>query len=273
MRRRLTAAAAATLLTLFAGCQANKQEAPADHHDLYGIWSMDFTRPADSQQEFYPPFKQYAFYSDDVFFTPHFWSSDGQNLAFGYSGCGLEMRGGQLVDVFGQPMDYRFVSDNTFQTTWKKQEDDNSLVNAELVTDQWSRSTPDSVVMNLFHAACKADQAHNKPLDGVWRADGNEEEGWMLLVNGDIMLTLSYQQTDSAVYKFSGAGFFSTVVYDNDSTLTIGSEKQVFHWEQRDKNQIAMIPADDPGNVSLLRRTALPRNVSRMLNATLIENP
>ena len=275
MRRRLVAAAAATVLTLAVtlavGCQANKQEIPAPHHDLYGIWTLDFTRPADSQKEIYPPFKQYGFYSDDVFFTPHFWMRDGNTMAFGYSGEGLEVKDGQLVFTDGLPAEYQFVSENTFQTNWKKKKGDNSLVNAEVITDQWSRSTPDSTVMRLFHTACKAEQAHDKPLDGVWRSEEDDE---MLLINGDMILMLSYVQPDSTVYRFSGAGFFMTLTYHEDNTVTItgGNEKTTVHWEKRDKDVIVMTSENKPKE-TLAYRTTLPQHIRRILNATLIENP
>ena len=275
MRRRLMAAAGATMLalavTLSAGCQANKQEIPATHHDLYGIWTLDFTRPAGSQKEIYPPFKQYGFYSDDVFFTLHFWMRDGNNMAFGYSGEGLEVKDGQLVFTDGLPAEYHFVSENTFQTNWKKKMDDNALVNAEVITDQWSRSTPDSTVMRLFHTACKAEQAHDKPLDGVWRSEEDDE---MLLINGDMILMLSYIQKDSTAYRFGGAGFFMTLTYNEDNTVTItgGNEKTTVHWEKRDKDVIVMTSENKPEE-TLAYRTTLPQHIRRILNATLIDNP
>ena len=274
MRRRLVAAAATIVLTLSvilsAGCQANKQEAPATdsgvHHDLYGVWTLEFTRPAGSQQEIYPPFKQSGFYADDVFFTPHFSFRDGNNMRFGYSGSALEVKDGQLIDANGQPMVYRFVSDNTFQTDWKKGEGDVCMVNAETVTDQWSRITPDSTIMNLFHAACKAEQAHAKPLDGVWYVT---DEKWMFF-NDSIMLALNFHQ-DSTVCKFGGSGHFFPVLYGEGNTLTFSSD--TYHWEQRDESTFALINADTPEQVTLLERRPLPQIIRRILNATLIENP
>ncbi|WP_289458155.1 hypothetical protein, partial [Klebsiella pneumoniae] len=64
------------------------------HHPLEGCWTMDFTRPASTNEELYPPFKQYTFYNQDTFFSPHLTRRDGVNFFFGFSGEEVVMRDG-----------------------------------------------------------------------------------------------------------------------------------------------------------------------------------
>ena len=99
-------------------CQTNTT---VRRHPLEGYWMMDFTRPAGSGEEYYPPFRQYAFYNHDTFFTPHFNYRNGMLFRFGFSGEEVKLRNDTLVNAYGEPMVYRFINESTFQSDWKRE--------------------------------------------------------------------------------------------------------------------------------------------------------
>lgn len=283
MRRRLVAAAASTLLiltTVFTvSCQMNQKAKTTDnqdtrHHAIYGVWQMDFTRPADSNEEMYPPFRQYAFYSDDVFFTPHLYRRDGHNFFFGYSGEGLSMRGDTLVGGRGFPIVYRFIDDDTFQSDWTKEGGDLSMANGKVNTDQWSRATPDADLLAVFHAACKAEPNPQRPLDGTWQTDslGNGYERY-LFVSDTLALYFSFRCTpDPSVYRFGGDGLGSDVRLVNDSVVRLFGEDIGIHWAD-DRQSLTLIGDGRWRTGNRFHRVETPEHISRILRATLIKNP
>ena len=277
MHCRLAAAAASALLVLTAAvavsCQMNTANKETRHHAIYGVWQMDFTRPADSSEEIYPPFKQYAFYSDDVFFTPHLSHRDGHNFLFGYSGEGLSMRGDTLMGGRGFPIVYRFIDDHTFQSDWTKEGGDLSLANGKVNTDQWSRATPDADLLAVFHAACKAEPNPQRPLDGTWQAD-SLEDGYerYLFVNDTLALVLYFKCTpDPSVYRFAGEGLGSDVRLVNDSVVRFLGEEVGIHWAA-DRQSFILNGEGRWQSGPRMRRTETPPHISRILRSTLIEN-
>ena len=277
LRRRLVASAAASVLVLTAilsmSCQMNEQVivSKAKHHAIYGVWQMDFTRAADSQYEIYPPFKQYAFYSDDVFFTPHFSYRDGKNMRFGYSGEGLAMKGDTLVGGRSFPIIYRFINDNTFQSDWTKEGGDLSLANGKVNTDQWSRITPNPEIISLFKAAYTADEAHGKPLDGTYCITQKDGKQLWTMINGDVMLRLYYHQNDPKVYRFGGDGVFCEVKYGDEGTVSFGGEMEdqgILRYTVKNNEQITITNAKNV--TEELLRKPLPQEIRQILAATLI---
>ena len=238
------------------------------HHPLEGCWTMDFTRPASTNMEQYPPFKQYAFYNHDTFFTPHFSSRDGMNFFFGFSGEEVVMRDGTLVNAHGEPLVYRFVSDNTFQCDWKKSSTDNSLAQGEVITDQWSRATPPAEVIKAFHLACDAEQHQQRPIDGVWQLEPSDNGGdanSFLLVNGNLMMAIEFvPDPDSTIYRYSGGGI-STVITVNNDTITSEWMKATIVMQGKDR---AVMRVDGRDEASRLNRIPMPPHIQRMLAAT-----
>lgn len=283
MRRRLVAAAALMLFILTAvvtaSCQMNKKEKTADcpdsrHHAIYGVWQMDFTRPADSDEEIYPPFKQYAFYSDDVFFTPHLSQREGHNFFFGYSGEGLAMKGDTLVGGRGLPIIYRFVDEDTFQSDWTKESGDLSLANGKVNTDQWSRATPDADFLAVFHSACNAVPNAQRPMDGTWQTDSldNGYEQY-LFVNDTLALMLSFKCTpDPSVYRFGGSGFGCNFQTVSDSVISIMGDEAKVSWAA-DHQSFSLTSDERWRTNNHFHRIETPPHISRMLRATLIKNP
>lgn len=241
------------------------------HHPLEGCWTMDFTRPASTNKEYYPPFKQYAFYNHDTFFTPHLTSRDGMNFYFGFSGEEVVMRGDSLVNAYGEALVYRFVSDNTFQCDWKKSSTDNSLAQGEVITDQWSKATPSVEILKAFQLACDADQDKRLPFDGVWQQEPSGNEGntkTFLLVNGDLMMGIEYvPDPDSTIYRYSGSGI-STVITVNNDTITSKWMKATI--VMQGKNH-AVMRIDDMDETSRLNRIPMPPHIRRMLATTKMD--
>ena len=238
------------------------------HHPLEGCWTMDFTRPANSNQELYPPFKQYAFYNHDTFFTPHLSSRDGMNFFFGFSGEEVVMRGDTLVNAHGEPLVYRFVSDNTFQCDWKKSSSDISLAQGEVNTDQWSRATPPVEIVKAFQQACDADLDKRRPFDGVWQLEPSDNGGKansFLLTNGDLMMAIEYvPDPESSIYRYSGAGFSTVITVDND---TIKSKLMDATIVMKGKDH-AVMQIEGRDEISRLNRITMPPHIQRMLAAT-----
>ena len=238
------------------------------HHPLEGCWTMDFTRPASTNQEYYPPFKQYAFYNHDTFFSPHLTSRDGMNFYFGFSGEEVVMRGDSLVNAHGEALVYRFVSDDVFQCDWKKSSTDNSLAQGEVITDQWSRATPSVDILKAFHLACDADQNKRRPFDGVWQPEPSDNEGLtntFLLANGDLMMVIEYYPDPNAsIYRFSGDGI-STVITVNNDTIKSKLMKATIVMEGKDH---AVMRTDGKDETTRLNRIPMPPYIQRMLATT-----
>ena len=241
------------------------------HHPLEGCWTMDFTRPANSKEELYPPFKQYAFYNHDTFFTPHFSNRDGMNFYFGFSGEEVVMRDSTLVNAHGEALVYRFVSDNTFQCDWKKSSTDNSLAQGEVITDQWSRATPPAEVVRAFQHACDADQYQRRPFDGVWQLEPSDNGGntnSFLLANGDLMMVIEYvPDPDKDIYRYSGFGI-STEITENNDTIKSKMMKATIVMQGKDN---AVMKIDDRDEASRLNRISMPPYIRRMLATTKLE--
>ena len=238
------------------------------HHPLEGCWTMDFTRPADTSEENYPPFKQYAFYNHDTFFTPHFSKRDGINFYFGFSGEEVVMRGDSLVNAHGEALVYRFVSDNTFQCDWKKSSTDNSLAQGNVITDQWSRATPPAEVVRAFGLACDAGRQRQQPFDGVWQAAPSDKGGnadTFLLINGNLMMAIEYvPDPDSTIYRYSGGGISTEITVNND---TINSKMMKATIVMKG-NDHAVMQIDDGGYTTRLSRIPMPSHIRRMLATT-----
>ena len=238
------------------------------HHPLEGCWTMDFTRPASTNMEQYPPFKQYAFYNHDTFFTPHLTSRDGMNFYFGFSGEEVVMRGDSLVNAHGEALVYRFVSDDTFQCDWKKSSTDNSLAQGEVITDQWSRATPAAEILKAFHLACDADLDKRRPFDGVWHLEPSDNGGKaneFLLVNGDLMMAIEYvPDPNSSIYRYSGAGI-STVITASNDTIKSEMMKATIVMDGKDH---AVMEIDGRDETSRLNRIPMPPHIQRMLATT-----
>ncbi len=238
------------------------------HHPLEGCWTMDFTRPANSNQEFYPPFKQYAFYNHDTFFTPHFSNHDGMNFFFGFSGEEVVMRNDTLVNAHGEPMVYRFVSDNTFQCDWKKYPTDNSLAQGEVITDQWSRATPPADVVRAFQRACDADKQKRMPFDGVWQLEPSDNGGntnSFILANGSLMMAIDYvPDPDPTIYRYSGGGISTEITVNND-TIVDKLMKTTIVMQGKDH---AVMRVEGREEKSRLKRISMPQHILRMLATT-----
>lgn len=240
------------------------------HHPLEGCWTMDFTRPANTTEELYPPFKQYAFYNHDTFFSPHFRKRDGLNFFFGFSGEEVVMRDGTLVNAHGDALVYRFVTDDIFQCDWNKSTTDNSLAQGEVITDQWSRATPPADVTRAFSLACEAGNANKKPLDGVWQqepSDGNMKSQTFVLVNDNLLMAIEYApDPDESIYRYSGGGFSCVITTDgkraeakymNATIVMQDNDHAVMHVEGHDKD-------------TRLRRVTMPPYIHRMLATTKV---
>ena len=238
------------------------------HHPLEGCWTMDFTRPANTNKEFYPPFKQYAFYNHDTFFTPHFTKRDGMNFFFGFSGEEVVMRGDTLVNAHGEALVYRFVSDNTFQCDWKKSSTDNSLAQGEVITDQWSRAMPSAEIVRAFQLACDADQHKQHPFDGVWQLEPSDNGGKansFLLANGSLMMAIDYNpDPDSTIYRYSGGGISTEITVNNDTIVSKMMEATIVI---KGKDH-AVMEVDGREGAARLNRVPMPPYIQRMLATT-----
>ena len=240
------------------------------HHPLEGCWTMDFTRPANTNKELYPPFKQYAFYNHDTFFTPHFTSRDGVNFFFGFSGEEVVMRDEKLVNARGEALVYRFVSDDTFQCDWKKSSTDNSLAQGEVITDQWSKATPPAEIVKAFQQAYDAGQHQQRPFDGVWQLEPSDNGGnanSFLLANGNLMMAIEYvPDPDSTIYRYSGGGVSTEITVNND---TIKSKMMEATIVMQGKDH-AVMRVDGRDETSRLNRIPMPPRIQRMLATTQI---
>ena len=240
------------------------------HHPLEGCWTMDFTRPANTNKELYPPFKQYAFYNHDTFFTPHFTSRDGVNFFFGFSGEEVVMRDEKLVNARGEALVYRFVSDDTFQCDWKKSSTDNSLAQGEVITDQWSKATPPAEIVKAFQQAYDAGQHQQRPFDGVWQLEPSDNGGnanSFLLANGNLMMAIEYvPDPDSTIYRYSGGGVSTEITVNND---TIKSKMMEATIVMQGKDH-AVMRVDGRDETSRLNRIPMPPRIRRMLATTQI---
>ena len=238
------------------------------HHPLEGCWTMDFTRPTSTNEEQYPPFKQYAFYNHDTFFTPHLSRRDGMNFFFGFSGEEVVMRGETLVNARGEALIYRFVSDNTFQCDWKKSSTDNSLAQSEVITDQWSRATPPADILKAFQLACDAGQDKRLPFDGVWQLEPSDNGGnanSFLLANGDLMMAIEYfPDPNPNIYRYSGDGISTVITASND---TIKSEMMKATIVMKGKDH-AVMQIEGMDETSRLNRIPMPTYIQRMLTTT-----
>ncbi len=237
-------------------------------HPLEGCWTMDFTRPANTNKELYPPFRQYAFYNHDTFFSPHFTNRDGMNFSFGFSGEEVVMRGDTLVNAHGEALIYRFVADNTFQCDWKKFSSDNSLAQGEIITDQWSRATPPAEIVRAFQLACNAGQHQQRPFDGAWQLAPSDNEGnanSFLLANGDLMMLIDYvPDPDSTIYRYSGSGICTEITVNND-TIEGKMMKATIVMEGKDH---AVMKIDGWDGTTRLNRISMPSHIQRMLATT-----
>ena len=240
------------------------------HHPLEGIWTMDFTRPANTNEELYPPFKQYAFYNHDTFFSPHFYKIDGINFFFGFSGEEVAMHDKILTNAHGEPLIYRFVSDDTFQCDWKKSSSDNSLAQGEIITDQWSRAKPSAEIMRAFHLACDADQQRQKPFDGVWHLEPSDNGGKansFLLVNGDMLMGIDYvPDPDTSIYRYSGGGVSSEIILHNDTIEARGMKATIVL--QGANRAVMQLEGNDKS--TRLNRVPMPAYIHRMLATTKV---
>lgn len=246
-------------------CQTNTIE---KRHPLEGCWMMDFTRPAGSAEEYYPPFRQYAFYNHDTFFTPHFNYRNGMLFRFGFSGEEVKLRNDTLVNAYGEPMVYRIINENTFQSDWKRRKNDNSLVTTEVVTDQWSKAYVPDDIIQAFLAAYEADQHHEHPLDGVWKEEGTAEENY-LLCNDTLALSICYvPNADKSIYRFSGGGYSCIIKYGQQTILMVG-DKQITSDIQVtfDDNDHITLDIDKPSH---LVRVAMPPHIKRMLSTVKV---
>ena len=277
-RRRMAAAMLAAALTAVtagvAGCSLNQRvdQKPARHAPLYGIWRMDFTRPADTEQEIYPRWLKYAFYDDSTFFSPNIPSRDGKNMWFTYTSEELRLRNDTLVGADGKPAVYHFTDDSgdVFQTNWQATAADNPYYGGRLWTDQWRRATPAEPLLQLFRGAYQADQARRQPLDGVWHDEAADR--WYL-VTGDVLLTVSYSQADPAVYKHGGEGVFAELKYGADGGLSLGgalADRGPFSYRKVDADHLTISRGD--ATALHLSRAAMPTALKRMLATTLVGN-
>lgn len=237
-------------------------------HPLEGCWTMDFTRPANTNKEYYPPFKQYAFYNHDTFFTPHFSSREGMNFHFGFSGEEVVMRDEALVNARGEAIVYRFVSDNTFQCDWKKSSTDNSLAQGEVITDQWSRATPPDEIVRAFQLASDAGKQKGRPFDGVWQLEPSDNGGntnSFILANGDLMMAIDYApDPDSTIYRYSGGGISSVITVNNDTIEAKYIEATIV----MKGNDHAVMKVEGRDETSRLNRIPMPPHIQRMLATT-----
>lgn len=246
-------------------CQTNTT---VRRHPLEGCWMMDFTRPAGSGEEYYPPFRQYAFYNHDTFFTPHFNYRNGMLFRFGFSGEEVKLRNDTLVNAYGEPKVYRFINESTFQSDWKRQKNDNSLVTTEIVTDQWTKASVPDDIIQAFLAAYEADQHHEKPLDGVWKEEGKTEENY-LLCNDTLAMSICYvPDTDKTIYRFSGGGYSCSVIYKQ---VKLGQQIMIRLSESNVKSQDVPVTFIDKDHITLdsdehLVRVAMPPHIKRMLS-------
>lgn len=264
------AACSLGLVLLFAATMAVRAQISivSSHHPLEGCWTMDFTRPANTTEELYPPFKQYAFYNHDTFFTPHFYKRDGANFFFGFSGEEVVMRGDKLVNAHGEPMVYRFVNDGTFQCDWKKSSTDNSLAQGEVITDQWSRATAPAEIVKAFQLACDAGQQKQHPFDGVWQlepADNGGKAHNYLLVNGKAMMAIDYHpDPNKSIYRYAGSGV--------STEITVRGQVMEAKWMgatiTMDGNDRAVMRIEGNEKTSRLKRVAMPPYIHRMLATT-----
>ena len=284
IRRRLMAAAVTATVVVAAaatiGCMGN-EKAVADtarHHDIYGVWQMDFYRRAGSQRENYPPFRQYAFYGDDMFFTPSFSSREGHNFSFGFSGEALSMRGDTLLGGYGFPMAYRYVGERTIQCDWVAGGGDLAQAGGNVNTDQWSRATPEAEFLAPFHAASKAAPSAASPLDGVWHtADLGGDDGYLMISNGLMVLMVYHGSSDPNVLYFSGRGDCGDVEYGGGTDLKMGGTDFTIEWAA-DKQSFKLTVADPAQSEVWQRgvsfsRIAMPDHIARIMRTTLIENP
>ena len=237
-------------------------------HPLEGCWTMDFTRPADTNKEYYPPFKQYAFYNHDTFFTPHFSSREGMNFHFGFSGEEVVMRDETLVNARGEALVYRFVSDNTFQCDWKKSSTDNSLAQGEVITDQWSRATPPAEIVRAFQLASDAGKHKGRPFDGVWQLEPSDNGGntnSFILANGDLMMAIDYvPDPDPTIYRYSGGGISSVITVNNDTIEAKYIEATIV----MKGNDHAVMKVEGRDETSRMNRIPMPPHIQRMLATT-----
>ena len=245
-------------------------------HPLEGCWVMDFTRPAGSTMEYYPPFRQYAFYNHDTFFTPHFSYRNGIQFAFGFSGEEVKLRNDTLVNAYGEPMVYRFVNENTFQSDWKRKKNDVSLVTTEVVTDQWSRASVPDDIIRVFLAALEADQHHEKKLDGVWKEEGTTDENYLLCNDTLAMAIIYIPNADKSIYRYSGSGYSGIVKYGKKTVLeVVGDKKRDNEIEVTfdDSNHITLNskPSIDSGSSHLVR-VPMPPHIKRMLSTVKAGN-
>lgn len=269
MRRRWRAALATLCVCLMGiatfACQINQH---VRRHPLEGAWTMDFTRPSGSDSEYYPPFKQYAFYSHDTFFTPHLSYREGIRFGYGFSGEEVVMHHDTLVNALGKPLIYRFVNENTFQCDWTRKKTDRSLVTTDVVTDQWSRCEVPKEITLAFVSAYESERHHERPLDGVWQIEDSQSD-YYLLANDTLVMAVEYSpDPDSTIYRYFGNGFSGIVNYKNKITVRLNID---YSATISDAQRLTLVPSEDSKSpaLSFRRLPTIPGHIRRMLSSVV----
>ena len=178
-------------------------------HPLMGWWKMDFTKATDSDTEQYPLGKQIAFFNYDTFLTMKFRMRNSKSLYFTFSTEETRLQNDTLVNALGDPIDYDFIDDDTFQNHWVRLPYQKAMPKSKDITDQWSRIDVDGELLRMFEKLSRADAAHGRRLDGVWKRVGFHEQ--YFIIKDTIALLLNYHNLEPKAYRAEGHGHCGTL--------------------------------------------------------------
>lgn len=268
--RRAVVSALLTLivlaLTMAVACQSNKQP---KKHALYGWWKMDFTKDTNSSTEMYSFGKQICFYSYDTFLTITYRKRNGNSLnLFTFSMEETRLKNDTLVDALGNPINYEFIDDDTFQSHWHKQPYQNAMPQGPDITDQWSRIPIDEGLMGVFRQLYHSDKAHNSKFDGVWLGEGKEAYKEYMVLNDTIAMVLFYHRQEPKAYRAAGYGY-STAFRELGDHLQFGDQSPV-KYSMTDADHMVFKTFSKNGTTDkVYHRIKMPSDLKRMLSTPL----
>ena len=149
-----------------------KGNEPGLTHPFQGCWVLEGVRSASSDQEEFPSGKHIKFVGDygDLTFICN--SRNGRNINFSISAMEHRLHNDTLVDIHGRALEYK-LKENQLMWRWhvSPDEEENGRIIDQM--ERWSRTTPDSQIVELFRAITYPEQARSstKRFNGVWHLD------------------------------------------------------------------------------------------------------
>lgn len=187
------------------GCHT-REEAQYISSPLEGCWTMDWIRNADEKYENRPVYMHYKFYHNNMTTCYSYFRRYGKNMNFNISAESYSYKNDTVYNAKGEPIDYKFISDDTYIFNWIKDSLQLALVSGPEITEQWTRIEPDADIVQVFKAVYAARSGGSHPFNGVWHQEVDDALDKYLIVNEGIFLYLEYSHAEKKYYRFGGRG-------------------------------------------------------------------